>query len=376
MQPSIPIGPRRHAHRGRPALSVLGLLAAAVAMVGCSTVGPAGLRSGRTAWSRAIADTGAQQTLLAIVRGRFGEPTAYLSVSAIASNWKLSVQPSVNAGFGPSSSYSGNLVPFGLTVVAEENPTVSYMPISGARYSAQFLTPIDPIIAGRMVFSGLDPLTAALTFRLLVGEINAIHQPLLMLPNHEEHRPRELDDRFVEISAAFGQLVTHGGTSLVLLADKEPAILFRLEARHRPRVDRLFELLELAPPPADAKVAQLRISTIPRELRKNEVFLRCRSINELNRLAMACVEVPEAEQPYAIELAPAPGFEDVLRIRSGTSAPKDASLVVEHRGHYYWIEDSDIQSKQYFQMIEQLQTLMQQDDDTGAPVLTLPVASG
>jgi hypothetical protein len=27
-------------------------------------------------------------------------------------------------------------------------------------------------------------------------------------------------------------------------------------------------------------------------------------------------------------------------------------------------------------MIEQLQTLMQQDDDTGAPVLTLPVASG
>lgn len=376
MHPPIQIGSRHHARRVRPALLSLGLILAGVATIGCSTVGPAGLRSGRTAWSRAIADTGAEQTLLSIVRGRFGEPTAYLAVSAIASNWKLSVQPSVNAGFGPSSSYSGNLVPFGLTVVAEENPTVSYAPISGAKYSAQFLTPIDPIVAGRMVFSGLDPLTAALTFRLLVGEINAIHQPLLMLPRREEHRPRELDDRFVEISSAFGELVTHGGTSLVLLADKEPAILFRLEPRHRPRVDRLFELLELAPPPANAKVAELRISSIPRELRKNEIFLRCRSINELNRLAMACVEVPESERPFAIELAPAPGFENILRIRSGKSAPDDASLVVEHRGFYYWIEDGDIQSKQYFQMIEQLQTLMQQDDDGGAPVLTLPVASG
>lgn len=376
MHQPIAVGPCLYARRARSCRFAIPWLLAACTAIGCTTVGPAGLRSGRTAWSRAIADTGAEQTLLSIVRGRFGEPTAYLSVSAIASNWRLSVQPSVNAGFGPSSSYAGNLVPFGLTVVAEENPTISYMPISGARYSAQFLAPIDPVIAGRMVFSGLDPLTASLTFRLLVGEINAIHQPLLTMPGREEHRPRDLDDRFIEISTAFGQLVTHGGTSLVLLEDQEPAILFRLEPRHRPKVERLFELLQLAPPPADAKVAELRISTIPRELRKNEIFLRCRSINELNRLAMACVEIPETERAYAIELAPARGFENVLRIRSGASAPSDASLVVEHRGHFYWIDDDDIRSKQFFQMIEQLQTLMQQGDDGGAPVLTLPVASG
>ncbi len=371
----IPIGLPRPAPRGRLAIATLATIAAALATIGCTTVGPAGLRSGRTAWSRAIADTGAEQTLLSIVRGRFGEPTAYLSVSAIASNWRLSVQPSVNAGFGPSSNYAGNLVPFGLTVVAEENPTVSYMPVSGARYSAQFLAPVDPVVAGRMVYAGLDPLTAALTFRLLVGEINAIHQPLLTLPEHEP-RPSAVDDRFLEISTTFGRLVTQGGTSLVLLADEEPAILFRLEPRHRPGVERLFELLDLAPPSAEEKVAQMRISTIPRELRKDEIFLRCRSINELTRLAMACVEIPEAERAYALELAPAPGFEDILRIRSGTAAPSDAALVVQHRDFFYWIDDRDIRSKQFFQMIEQLQTLMQQDHEGGAPVLTLPVSSG
>ena len=371
----IPIGLPRPAPRGRLAIATLATIAAALATIGCTTVGPAGLRSGRTAWSRAIADTGAEQTLLSIVRGRFGEPTAYLSVSAIASNWRLSVQPSVNAGFGPSSNYAGNLVPFGLTVVAEENPTVSYMPVSGARYSAQFLAPVDPVVAGRMVYAGLDPLTAALTFRLLVGEINEIHQPLLTLPEHEP-RPSAVDDRFLEISTTFGRLVTQGGTSLVLLADEEPAILFRLEPRHRPGVERLFELLGLAPPSAAEKVAQMRISTIPRELRKDEIFLRCRSINELTRLAMACVEIPEAERAYALELAPAPGFEDILRIRSGTAAPSDAALVVQHRDFFYWIDDRDIRSKQFFQMIEQLQTLMQQDHEGGAPVLTLPVSSG
>ena len=376
MHPPITIGSRRHALRALSTLPITLLTAATLLAAGCSSVGPAGLRSGRTAWSRAVADTGAEQTLLSIVRGRYGEPTAFLAVSAITSNWKLSVQPSVNAGFGPSSSYAGNLVPFGLSVVAEENPTVSYAPISGSRYSAQFLAPIDPVVAGRMVFAGLDPMTAALTFRLLVGEINAIHEPLLIRPETDSHRHDRLDDHFVEISNAFGELVTHGGTSLVLLAEKEPAILFRLEPRHRPRVDRLFELLSLEKPPADAKVAELRISAVPRELRSNEIFLRCRSINELNRLAMASIEVPEPERPFAIELAPAPGFAEVVRIRSGTAAPNDASLVVEHRGFYYWIDDRDIASKQFFQMIETLQTLMQQDDESAAPMLTLPVASG
>lgn len=376
MHPPITIGPRRHAPRALPTSSIALLTSAALLAAGCSTVGPAGLRSGRTAWSRAIADTGAEQTLLSIVRGRFGEPTAVLAVSAITSNWKLSVQPSVNAGWGPSSSYAGNLVPFGLSVVAEENPTVSYAPISGSRYSAQFLAPIDPVVAGRMVFAGLDPMTAALTFRLLVGEINTIHEPLLIRPETDSHRYDGLDDRFVEISDEFGELVTHGGTSLVQLAEKEPAILFRLEPRHRPRIDRLFELLSLEKPPADARVAELRISSIPREMRQNEIFLRCRSINELNRLAMASIEVPEEERPYTIELAPAPGFADVVRIHSGSSAPNNAFLAVEHRGFYYWIDDADIRSKQFFQIIEQLQTLMQQDDDSGVPVLTLPVASG
>ncbi len=226
-----------------------------------------------------------------------------------------------------------------------------------------------------MVFSGLGPMTAALTFRLLVEDINAIHEPLLIRPQTDSHRHDALDDRFVEISNEFGELVTHGGTSLVMLAENEPAILFRLESRHRPKIERLFELLSLEKPPADAKVAELRISSVPRELRRNEVFLRCRSINELNRLAMASIEVPEAERPYAIELA-APGFADVVRIRSGASPPTDAYLVVEHRGFYYWIGDDDIRGKQFFQMIDQLQTLMQVDDGSGAPVLTLPVASG
>ncbi|MGA1393742.1 MAG: hypothetical protein ACO38W_11370, partial [Phycisphaerales bacterium] len=65
-----------------------------------------------------------------------------------------------------------------------------------------------------------------------------------------------------------------------------------------------------------------------------------------------------------------------LRIRAGTAAPSDAALVVQHRDFFYWIDDRDIRSKQFFQMIEQLQTLMQQDHEGGAPVLTLPVSSG
>ena len=77
-----------------------------------------------------------------IVKGRYGETYDMLAVTAIAANIRFAATAGVQAGFGPSSSYDGNLVPFSGGVAYEENPTITYAPASSAEYVRQLLTPI------------------------------------------------------------------------------------------------------------------------------------------------------------------------------------------------------------------------------------------
>ena len=71
--------------------------------------------------------------LMSIVRGRYGETYDMLAVTAVAANIRFRATAGVEAGFGPSSSYDGNLVPFSGGVAYEENPTKSRSGSSEAR---------------------------------------------------------------------------------------------------------------------------------------------------------------------------------------------------------------------------------------------------
>ena len=78
-----------------------------------------------------------EQLLMAIVKGRYGETTSLLSVNGVAANVRFNTQAGVNFGFGPESSYSGNLVPFSGSGTYEENPTITYAPVHGEKYIRQ-----------------------------------------------------------------------------------------------------------------------------------------------------------------------------------------------------------------------------------------------
>ena len=112
-------------HRGRVRLGflMLGLIFAPVACTGCSRLGPASISKGRAAYNEAITRTDDEQMLMGIVKGRYGETYDMLAVTAIAANIRFAATVGVEAGFGPSSSYDGNLVPFSGGVAYEENPT-------------------------------------------------------------------------------------------------------------------------------------------------------------------------------------------------------------------------------------------------------------
>ena len=63
-----------------------------------------------------------------------------------------------------------------------------------------------------------------------------------------------------------------------------------------------------------------------------------------------------------------------IKIRSSKEEPKDAFIAVQYRGFWFYLEDSDLDSKSTFLLLEILGDLQAGTTPSAAPVLTLPVS--
>ena len=61
-----------------------------------------------------------------------------------------------------------------------------------------------------------------------------------------------------------------------------------------------------------------------------------------------------------------------MHIRSGAEAPADAYAAVTYKGHWYWIDDTDIASKRIFTFLMILFSLAETGQAAAAPVVTVP----
>ena len=112
-----------------------------------------------------------------------------------------------------------------------------------------------------------------------------------------------------------------------------------------------------------------------------EIGLRGRSMLEIMQVASKEVRVPEedvergtATANRSQDLQSATGAADWLVIKSSDSAPSDNSLSIEYRGHWFYIDDTDLQSRETFAMLTALFAVVGGTVPGAHPVLTLPVA--
>ena len=62
----------------------------------------------------------------------------------------------------------------------------------------------------------------------------------------------------------------------------------------------------------------------------------------------------------------------LVHIRSGPEEPPDAYASVPYKGHWYWIDDTDIASKRTFTFLMILFSLAETGQTAAAPVVTVP----
>jgi hypothetical protein len=62
-----------------------------------------------------------------------------------------------------------------------------------------------------------------------------------------------------------------------------------------------------------------------------------------------------------------------FRVCSGPKRPKRAEVAVHYRGYWFWIAESDVQSRATLAMLEILLSLQESERSQLGPLLTLPI---
>ena len=117
---------------------------ALIFLAGCAPIGPSTVPRDRFDYNTAIADSWKEQTLLNIVKLRYADMPLFVEVASVVSGYTL--EGSVNLGGTVSSenAVQGDFLALGTSGKYTDRPTITYAPITGAKFNESFMTPIPP----------------------------------------------------------------------------------------------------------------------------------------------------------------------------------------------------------------------------------------
>jgi hypothetical protein len=328
------------------------------------------MRSGRPAYNAAILATNDQQLLQNIVRTRFADSVGFLNVSSITANVSVTTSGTANVGFGPSSNYAGNLVPFGAALTVEQNPTISYAPVGGDQLLRQFASeiPLERMIL--IVNSAYDREQA---WRTVVRRVNDLRNP-----DFPEPPAIVVDPRFDEVVELASALQRRGVLYWVRLAGAQTGyavVLHSYSPANSREVARLLSLLGIRNPGREGDDVVIPVELSVGSPAPGAISIETRSVLDLMRLGAASIELP-ADAPGAARLSLTGPARLGIRIRSSITEPSQPRVAAWYRDRWYYIAEDDDPSKQWFNLLQLIANAQLPDTAAGsAPVLTIPVTS-
>ena len=340
---------------------------------GCASIGPPIVARDRLEYITAISDSWKSQTLINMVKLRYGDAPVFLDVASVIT------QTGVQGTLAVSGSWWQNLLqlPYtssvGVTAAGTygEKPTVTFLPMSGEKFARSLMTPIPPAAIINFLQGGYP---VDLVLRLAVHSINGIRSRFGV-----GARAREADPEFyplveklrsIQASGAIGLRVKKTGdqTATLILLGKNPN-----PATEADRAE-VRKILGLSTETDEFNVVYGSVAA-----NDKEIAVLTRSMLEILSDLSSYIDVPAAnvEQkrtfpslaPEFVNGAPVP---PLMRIHSSPQKPDDAFAAVPYGKEWYWIDDKDFASKKLFSFIMFLFTLTDTGDKQGAPIITVP----
>ncbi len=360
--------------RGRAGSIVVLLLCAALG--GCFRLGPDRLNEDQLGYSRALSAAEKRQTLLNVVRLRYGDAPTFLDATQVISGYQL--QRSVTGGFEvfPNAPISTYLTGSGAAQL-QESPTFTFQPVTGDRFAQGFLRPLSPVDLLPLAQGGLP---IDVLFRLAVQSVGPLQNstaleqaggtgsPAFFLLLHDLRRLQIAG--LISIRLEQTKIVGPDGKPangpervfFDIASTADPALVAISEEAHR--------LLGL---PLHSAEGEIVYGRSPRS--QGQIALLTRSmLGVLAQLAFQA-QVPDDDvaRHRTVPTIGEVGMESrpVVIIHYTKERPSDPFSAVEYQNRWFSIEANDFDSKVAFTIVNILLALAQTSSSPGT-VITIP----
>ena len=337
------------------------LIVALIGLGGCVSIGPRSIEMGRTDYNNAIQQTDGEQLLLNIVRQRYNDPVMFLEVSSISSSKSFSqninLSSFLTSAFAPQS-FSGG---FGGSIT--DSPLVFYSPNTGERFVHQILTPIDLRTITLLLQSGWS-IERVL---LLAGEtINGIR-------NTEAS-----DTPFAALAENLRTLQRINKLSFALQAEDGNAILSIIPSSDVVDVPAYIEVCKILNIRADGSPIRIAQSVGDPGFSSQYIQLATRPLYSTLYFLSNGVDVPVAaleartvQQRGAVGGLFDPSMGKLFHVRSSTIEPRNFALRVRYHNEWFYLDETDLDSRTTFTLISALFMLQSGDTSRMTPLVSL-----
>ena len=363
------------------------IIAFAAALSGCqSAFGPQALERTHPAYNEAIITSINEQMLQNLVRMRYRDVPFFLEIGSVTASLSLGanagVSADVNLGGGDTLSPSAG-------IAYSDKPTISYTPLRGKDLLTRIHSSLklDSILVLTQSGWNIDRV-----FGLCFERINNLYNaPNASGPTPDEEPSYEEFNRLLDLLRKLQkERGIEIGTEEKQNCDEEKQdcldIVIKLavhDDRFSNEIDQIYELLQLD------QEEKFRLSTDFFKLKNTqntEWIVRTRSISGLLYYLSHNVTVPSRhregkeklvtvtesndERPFDWSKTPAGSMFNVM---TSMEQPEDAYIAIRYRGHWFYIKDTDLETKTTFTLLRQLFDLQAGQRQSTGPTLTLPV---
>ena len=337
-------------------------------ILGCTHLGPQTITADRFDYNSAITDSWKEQTLLNIVKLRYADMPLFVEVSSIVSGYTMETY--FNAGGAISArSVTGDFFSLGGGGKYIDRPTITYVPITGTKFSKSFMTPIPPRAVLYLMMSGWS---ADLVLNLTVEAINGYRSEISAGMNQ-----RSGDSEYYQIVSLFRKIQQSGAVAMRVLKGKStPDKTVMLIQRKHLSLDiasamkELNRLLE-----TQAELQEIDVIYGLMSSSDTEIAMLTRSMLSIMIELATMIDVPPEHVENGSTVASFSHNKDqLLKVRSSEDKPDNAFVAVEYRDHWFWIADSDFFSKRTFAFLMILISLTETGEKGNLPVITIPAS--
>jgi hypothetical protein len=351
-----------------PAAKTTALLAVLLFVIaGCAVLGPAALKGGRTQYNTALNDSSSEELLLNIVRLRHSDQPYFLQVSSI------SATSEATATLGGSEE-KGALGGIGYL----ERPNIIYIPLAGDQLVTQLLTPVDLSTLRLLRGAGweFDDI-----LRVFVKSINGFRNATTAASATPEGVPEYV--KFLKIAGAIDELEDRGMLGLSQVKDEDgikTIMLISPAGRKTKWFQTLVDNIELDP---QAEYFSLDLGVYRSGTSNSDLLFDTRPILASMFYLGQSIEFPPdvissgiVNVNYDKDGEPfdwGPVFKGLMSIKVSRKKPDNYFVAVDYKDLWYFVENTDISSKETLSMLSILISLKAGGKVTADPILTLPV---